>query len=87
LVDEIADEAPSALEDLEDEERAGMIRRVLLDLPEADRLLITLRYDEGLSYAQIGEFFGIPAATVGTHLFRAKRRLQTALSGLREGEG
>lgn len=86
MVEELPDGAPSPLDHLEAEERQEAIRSALSRLPAADRLLMTLRYDEELTYAQMGEALGLPAATVGTNLFRAKRRLQAALVDLWPGE-
>jgi RNA polymerase sigma-70 factor (ECF subfamily) len=48
-------------------------------LPEEFRDVVRLKDMEGLSYARIGEQLGIPAMTVGTRLFRARKRLKDIL--------
>lgn len=56
------------------------LRRLLLDLPAQQRLAITLRYQEGLEPAEIGDALGIPVNTVKSHL-------QRGLSALRKWLG
>ena len=58
-----------------------MVEQILQDLPPAWRLIVTLRYNEDLSYEEIGQLLNMPPATVGTSLLRARRRLRAALSG------
>ena len=69
------------------------IRKLLEDavsnLPDVFRTVFVLRDVEGLDNEETAEVLGVPAATVKTRLFRARRRLQemlapelgTALSG------
>jgi RNA polymerase sigma-70 factor (ECF subfamily) len=82
----IADDEPSPIEHLETKELDTALRHAVGDLSEQDRLMLTLRYDEELSYAEIGEWLKLPSATVGTHLFRAKRRLRQALTQFEKTE-
>jgi RNA polymerase sigma-70 factor (ECF subfamily) len=49
------------------------------ELPEAYRLLITLRHFDGYSYKEIAEITQLPLGTVKTGLFRAQRELRQAL--------
>jgi DNA-directed RNA polymerase specialized sigma24 family protein len=60
-------------------EQLADLRRAVLALPPALRLMVTLRYNEELSYEQIGQLLHLPPATVGTSLLRARRRLRAAL--------
>jgi RNA polymerase sigma-70 factor (ECF subfamily) len=48
-------------------------------LPESYRLLITLRYQQDLSYDEIAQVLSLPVGTVKTGLFRAKAKLKEKL--------
>jgi RNA polymerase sigma factor (sigma-70 family) len=70
--------ASSPLEALGEAERgeaAARIRGALATLDERDRLLLSLRYLEGLDYRAIGAALGLKADSVGQLLHRAKERL------------
>ena len=43
-------------------------------LPERDRQLLKMAYEEGLTYEEISRRLGIPPATCGTWLYRARQR-------------
>ena len=45
---------------------------LLLRLPPEDRTLFRLRYLENYSAVELGEMFGLPAATIRTKLLRAR---------------
>ena len=62
-----------------DSDDAVLVRRALDQLPAEDRELIVLKHLEGLRYADIGEVLGIPAGTVMSRLYHARRRLREAL--------
>jgi RNA polymerase sigma-70 factor (ECF subfamily) len=65
--------APSPEQDLLAKERAQIVRAVLDELSERDRLLLLLR-EEGLAYREVAEVLGISATSVGPLLTRAQRR-------------
>ncbi len=52
------------------------LQQLLAHLDETDRLIITLRFTEELSYDEIGEIVGMSKNTVGTRLFRARKQLK-----------
>lgn len=83
-IETIPEDGLLPLEQLEVNELEAALHSALMELPEEDRLMITLRYTEELSYDEISQLVGVPAATVGTRLFRAKQRLRVKLSALRE---
>jgi RNA polymerase sigma-70 factor (ECF subfamily) len=56
----------------------------LEQLPEKYRLVLTLRYLQDLSYAEIAVALGVPMGTMKTHLHRARRLLTEQL---RQWEG
>jgi RNA polymerase sigma-70 factor (ECF subfamily) len=62
---------------LEDERRAAIesLRAGLAQLEERDRLLLTLRYLDGLDYRAIGAVLDVNPESVGQFLHRAKQRL------------
>jgi RNA polymerase sigma-70 factor (ECF subfamily) len=56
------------------------IKRGIDALPVSAADILRLRYYRRLSYAEIGRRLGITGDTVGTRLFRARRRLQLILT-------
>ena len=66
------------------QERMAFLHAQLERLPEKYRLVLTLRYLQDLSYAEIAVALGIPMGTVKTHLHRARRLLTEQL---RQWEG
>jgi RNA polymerase sigma-70 factor (ECF subfamily) len=58
------------------------VEAALAELPWADRALLMLRYQEGLSYQGIAEIMGCEAGTVGSRLTRARDRVRHG-----DGEG
>ena len=55
------------------------LREALEKIPEEFRLVYQLHALEGRAYIEIAERLGIPKATVGTRLIRARRRLKELL--------
>jgi RNA polymerase sigma-70 factor (ECF subfamily) len=55
------------------------IQKVLSELSEDHRAVITLREIDGLNYEEISEALGIPRGTVMSRLFYARKALQKAL--------
>lgn len=78
-IEALVDDRPLPLDRIEAEEMVGMMRQAVMELPESYRLVITLRYTEGLSYQEIAAVRGMPVNTVRTHLFRAKALLRQIL--------
>jgi RNA polymerase sigma-70 factor (ECF subfamily) len=58
------------------------MRRALLHLRRRDRALLVLRFEQDLSFPEIGRIFGRPEATVKTWVHRALDRLQQDMGGL-----
>jgi len=61
-------------------ERREEVRAALARLPERYRVVLTLRYFDDLSYAEIAEITGQDANAVGVQLLRARNMLRAALS-------
>jgi RNA polymerase sigma-70 factor (ECF subfamily) len=75
--DNPADDAPSAVERGEE---AQAVRAALAELPEAQRLALTLHYFEDLRYEDIADVMGVPMNTVKSHIRRGKERLSVTLA-------
>lgn len=60
-------------------ETGRLIEEAMWGLNPDHRAIVVLRHMEGLSYDEIGEVLGIPAKTVKSRLFSARRELRTAL--------
>ncbi len=70
--------AQTPADNLLEEERVAAVqslRTALAQLAERDRLLLTLRYLDGLDYRAIGATLGVNPESVGQFLHRAKARL------------
>ena len=59
------------------------VHEVVSKLPADQRIVVILRYTEGLSYEGIGEILGCPAGTVASRLNRAHKVLERRLSHMR----
>jgi RNA polymerase sigma-70 factor, ECF subfamily len=57
------------------------VEAVLADLPDESRAILLLRYQQGLSYAEIARVLEIPAGTVASRLNTAREKLKTLLAG------
>lgn len=63
------------------------VAEALARLPEADRAILVLRYQEGLDYAAIAQITGLVDGTIASRLNRARQRLRDFLkSGYAVGE-
>jgi RNA polymerase sigma-70 factor (ECF subfamily) len=82
--DLLPDEALQPLEQLEEKEMEAALRSAVMELPEEERTLLTLRYNEELSYEEIGRLLNLLPQTVGARLFRAKHHLRAALLEFKE---
>lgn len=73
------DERANPAYDVEADERRAFLHQRIAALPESYRLLVSLRYQEELSYEEIADVLGLPLGTVKTGLFRARGKLREAL--------
>ncbi|MFO0890033.1 MAG: sigma-70 family RNA polymerase sigma factor [Isosphaeraceae bacterium] len=78
------DPSPSPLGWLLHEERRSLIRQALRQLPPRDADLLTLRYAEGWSVAELAANLDVSASAVEARLHRARGRLRLALAELTE---
>src|SRR5262245_24210223 len=77
---------PLPLESLVKEETFGRLRRVLEQLSNADREILTLRYALDYNTEEIAEMLGINATAVHMRLSRARQRLADRLKAQGVGQ-
>lgn len=77
----------SALHKLLQQELSEQVRSAVAGLPSDQRIVIVLRYTEGLSYEEIAEALGCSKGTVASRLNRAHSILERRLARLAKEEG
>ena len=80
---EAAGSPSKALQARERTEAISGLRAALGELPERDRLLLTMKYLDGLDYRTIGTALDVNPESVGQFLTRAKARLAQRVPHLR----
>jgi RNA polymerase sigma-70 factor (ECF subfamily) len=61
------------------EERRRALKEAVANLPENYRIIIKLRHEEEMEYAEISKKLDLPLGTVKAHLFRARKMLHSTL--------
>jgi RNA polymerase sigma-70 factor (ECF subfamily) len=82
---EIASPQPTALEDLESEERRRIVRAAIARLSDDHREIIVLKNFKDCSYKEISEVLEIPMGTVMSRLFYARQALRALVEEI-EGD-
>lgn len=67
---------PSALERVHDSFLSSYLERMVASLPEKQRMVIVLRYQEGMELAEIADVLGLKTSTVKTQIFRGLELLR-----------
>lgn len=75
----IEDDAPSALDILEQNEETAQVAEALKRLPERERILLSLYYYEGLTLKEIGQVLGVTESRVSQLHGRALSLLRADL--------
>ena len=95
LLDEVGDALGSLVnrvrgaEPLREAERSQVrdrVARAIASLPAEQRIVVVLRYTEGLSYEEITEATGFAPGTVASRLNRAHKALEGRLQDLKPGD-
>ncbi len=63
------------------------LREALAQLPERQRIAVTMFDAEGYPHAEIAALLGVPEGTVRSDVFHARRALREALASFREVQG
>lgn len=79
LAGTIVDSAESPLEAVVRGEQSAMVRRAFMEISAASREVLTLRYGDGLSHAEISELLGMRVDAVKQRASRALRELEEQL--------
>ena len=72
------------VQEFESNENRRHLHQAIAGLDEKYRLLITLRYQNELSYEEIASTLNLPLGTVKTGIFRAKKQLRRKLIQLED---
>lgn len=78
--DALAAEDPSPVEEIVASERAELVRRAVMELPEELRLPLLLAEYEERTHAEIGEILRCSAKAVETRIYRARQQLRARLA-------
>jgi RNA polymerase sigma-70 factor (ECF subfamily) len=81
LLDGLRAPGQSALDEMLRSELSGRVRLAVAGLPPDQRIVIVLRYTQGLSYDEIAEILGCSTGTVASRLNRAHKILGRRLGG------
>jgi RNA polymerase sigma-70 factor, ECF subfamily len=79
---ELPSPRPTALEELESDERARIVRLAISRLSDEHREIIVLKTYKELSYREISEILEIPMGTVMSRLYYARQALRTLIEEL-----
>lgn len=67
---------------LDRKETSRMVREILSSLPEAQQMIVGMRYYEELPVEEIAALLGVTQGTVKTQLHRGRKRIETAVREL-----
>jgi RNA polymerase sigma-70 factor (ECF subfamily) len=72
--------APAVPDPVEQDALRSALEEALAQVRPEYRAAVTLRYEEGLSFDEIGRILAIPAATARSHVHRARKELLRRLT-------
>lgn len=78
----ISDDSPTSEERILEEERDRMVWNAVEELPEKLKTVILLYYMEEMNISQIAGLAGLPAGTVKSRLYQARKLLEQKLEGV-----
>src|SRR5512141_1085995 len=89
LGDDVLDEVPETHFDppahaFDADETRAYLHKAIDELDSHYKVLVTLRYQNGLSYEEIAATLNLPLGTVKTGMYRAKEQLRKSLAHLEE---
>jgi DNA-directed RNA polymerase specialized sigma24 family protein len=65
---------------VEQDALARALEAAMAGVTPDQRSVLTLRYEEGLSFEEIGQILGMPEATARSHVHRARKELSRRLT-------
>jgi len=77
-------ESPQQIFDMEGRELVEKLKEALGSIPVEQRVVFTLRVNDGLSYQEISDTLNISIGTVMSRLSRARDKLRSLLGGILE---
>ena len=83
LLEALQSPGASALDEVVRSELSARLRTAVAGLPPEQRIVIVLRYTQGLSYDEIAEILGCSVGTVASRLNRVHKTLGRRLGGYR----
>jgi len=84
VIDVPDEDSDDPADEVEASQRRAYLHERIDELPESYKILVILRYQQGLSYDEIASVLSLPLGTVKTGLFRAKAQLRQALHQFEE---
>jgi len=82
-VEDVGDAAQLAVPGPEQDEDLLLLRTALRKLPRDDRVLLSLHHIDGFEGAELAEILGVPAGTVKSRLFHARRKLRDIIERMK----
>ena len=71
---------PPAPDPVERRALGQALESAIAQLRPEQRVAVSLRYEEGLSFDEIGQVLGVPEATARSHVYRARKELSRRLA-------
>lgn len=87
IFDSLRSSGETALQMLLRQEFSDQVRAAVGKLPPEQRIVVVLRYTEGLSYEEMAEVLGCARGTVASRLNRAHKALERRLANLAKKGG
>ena len=80
MADQLADEEPGPLAQVESWALQQLVQKAIVELSPKLRAVVVMYDLEGLSYQEVAEILGCPLGTVKSRLFNARNQLQEKLA-------
>ena len=84
MLDSVSDNAPGIIEGMQKEDTQRILSEAIASLPERERLVMALYYDEELNLREIGAVMGVSESRVSQIHSQAVIRLQARISNTSE---
>lgn len=85
-VPDVADTAPTSLEQVSEQQRAKRLHTALDKVPQLYREVLVMYHFEHLKYQEIADVLDIPIGTVMNRIFRARKKLRSVYEEIDGGQ-